>query len=36
LMKKRGKLGGQNKVPHLKNKRDMADELKEFIERSIL
>jgi len=29
-MKKREKLGGQNKVPRLSNSRDYVDELKEM------
>lgn len=31
MMKKRGKLGGQNKIPRLSNDRILADELKDFV-----
>jgi hypothetical protein len=30
-MKSVGKLGGQNKVPHLKNDRSIADELTKYL-----
>ncbi len=30
-MKKRGKLGGQNKVPRLANDREVADALRELL-----
>ncbi len=32
MMKSRGKLGGQNKIPRLANNRDLADELLPFID----
>ena len=31
-MKKRGKLGGQNKVPRLANNRDYLDDILEMLE----
>jgi len=32
LMKKRGKLGGQNKIQRLANDRSLADELVDYIQ----
>ena len=34
-MKSIGKLGGQNKVPHLSNDRSFADELEKYVEETM-